>query len=180
MAVRKQADGLASTSIEVLTDDPLSGQRLLNLNCRRHRVKTILWQPDRRSIWYDHLEKRRFQPGLLLAMQYQAFHDRLRATTRLSSRRSRSAAPLLASSAYGGEIPENVAIVIASHVPVVGKKRRGRRMTTRSDSSEQQVDQAVQVFRSGAILSPPKDPFGPVQAVQCNNAAKCGAEATES
>jgi len=58
--MRKSFDGLHGLVIEVLRQNPQSGDLFVFLNRRRDRVKTLLWEGDGFSIWYKRLESGTF------------------------------------------------------------------------------------------------------------------------
>ena len=54
--MRKQFDGLHGLVIEVLRQNPLSGDWFVFFNKRRDRIKVLAWEGDGLSIWYKKLE----------------------------------------------------------------------------------------------------------------------------
>lgn len=60
--MRKGFDGLHGVVLEVLQQDPLSGDLFVFLNKRRDRVKLLIWDGDGLLIVYKRLERGTFQP----------------------------------------------------------------------------------------------------------------------
>lgn len=60
--LRKGFDGLHGVVLEVLRQDPLSGDLFVFLNRRRDRVKLLIWEGDGILIVYKRLERGRFGP----------------------------------------------------------------------------------------------------------------------
>jgi len=60
MDLRKGFDGLHGVVLEVLRQDPLSGDLFVFLNKRRDRVKLLIWDGDGLMIVYKRLERGRF------------------------------------------------------------------------------------------------------------------------
>lgn len=58
--MRKGFDGLHGVVLEVLRQDPLSGDLFVFLNKRRDRVKLLLWDGDGMLIVYKRLERGTF------------------------------------------------------------------------------------------------------------------------
>ena len=54
--MRKQFDGLHGLVVEVLRQNPLSGDWLVFFNKRRDRIKVLAWEGDGLSIWYKRPE----------------------------------------------------------------------------------------------------------------------------
>jgi transposase len=54
--MRKQFDGLHGLVVEVLRQNPLSGDWFVFFNKRRERIKVLAWEGDGLSIWYKRLE----------------------------------------------------------------------------------------------------------------------------
>jgi transposase len=62
--MRKSFDGLHGLVVEVLRQDPLSGDWFVFLNRRRDRLKILAWEQDGFSIWYKQLQAGTFAvPG---------------------------------------------------------------------------------------------------------------------
>jgi transposase len=62
--MRKGFDGLHGVVLEVLRQDPLSGDLFVFLNKRRDRVKLLIWEGDGMLIVYKRLERGTFaQPA---------------------------------------------------------------------------------------------------------------------
>jgi transposase len=58
--MRKSFDGLHGLVLEVLRQDPLSGDLFVFLNRRRDRVKLLIWEGDGMLIVYKRLERGTF------------------------------------------------------------------------------------------------------------------------
>jgi transposase len=58
--MRKSFDGLHGLVVEVLRQDPLSGDLFVFLNRRRDRVKLLIWEDDGMLILYKRLERGTF------------------------------------------------------------------------------------------------------------------------
>jgi transposase len=58
--MRKGFDGLHGVVLEVLHQDPLSGDLFVFLNKRRDRVKLLIWEGDGMLIVYKRLERGTF------------------------------------------------------------------------------------------------------------------------
>jgi transposase len=58
--MRKSFDGLHGLIVEVLRQDPLSGDWFVFLNRRRDRLKIMTWELDGFSIWYKQLQSGTF------------------------------------------------------------------------------------------------------------------------
>jgi len=58
--MRKGFDGLHGVVLEVLKQDPLSGDLFVFLNKRRDRVKLLIWEGDGLLIVYKRLERGTF------------------------------------------------------------------------------------------------------------------------
>ena len=54
--MRKSFNGLHGLVVEVLRQDPQSGDFFVFINRRRDRVKVLLWEGDGLAIWYKHLQ----------------------------------------------------------------------------------------------------------------------------
>lgn len=63
--MRKGFDGLHGVVLEVLRQDPLSGDLFVFLNKRRDRVKLLLWDGDGMLIIYKRLERGTFKPPVM-------------------------------------------------------------------------------------------------------------------
>jgi transposase len=63
--MRKGFDGLHGVVLEVLRQDPLSGDLFVFLNKRRDRVKLLIWDGDGLRIVYKRLERGTFKPPAL-------------------------------------------------------------------------------------------------------------------
>lgn len=62
--MRKSFNGLHGLVVEVLRQDPLSGDWFVFLNRRRDRLKILAWEQDGFSIWYKQLQAGTFAiPG---------------------------------------------------------------------------------------------------------------------
>ena len=60
--MRKGFDGLHGVVLEVLRQDPLSGDLFVFLNSRRDRVKLLIWEGDGMLIVYKRLQRGTFAP----------------------------------------------------------------------------------------------------------------------
>jgi transposase len=60
--MRKGFDGLHGVVLEVLRQDPLSGDLFVFLNKRRDRVKLLIWDGDGMLVVYKRLERGTFKP----------------------------------------------------------------------------------------------------------------------
>lgn len=60
--LRKGFDGLHGLVLEVLRQDPLSGDLFVFLNKRRDRLKLLVWEGDGWMILYKRLEQGTFAP----------------------------------------------------------------------------------------------------------------------
>ena len=60
--MRKGFDGLHGVVLEVLRQDPLSGDLFVFLNKRRDRVKLLIWEGDGLLIVYKRLQRGTFAP----------------------------------------------------------------------------------------------------------------------
>lgn len=60
--MRKSFDGLHGLALEVLRQDPLSGDLFVFLNKRRNCVKLLVWEEDGWLILYKRLESGTFAP----------------------------------------------------------------------------------------------------------------------
>lgn len=60
--LRKGFDGLHGLVLEVLRQDPLSGDLFVFLNKRRDRLKLLVWEGDGGTILYKRLEAGTFAP----------------------------------------------------------------------------------------------------------------------
>lgn len=58
--MRKSFNGLHGLVLDVLGQDPQSGDFFVFINRRRDRVKVLLWEGDGLAIWYKHLEEGTF------------------------------------------------------------------------------------------------------------------------
>ena len=58
--MRKSFDGLHGLVLDVLRQDPLSGDLFVFLNRRRDRVKLLIWEEDGMLIVYKRLERGTF------------------------------------------------------------------------------------------------------------------------
>ena len=65
--MRKGFDGLHGVILEVLRQDPLSGDLFVFLNKRRDRVKLLIWDGDGMMVVYKRLEKGSFKPPAMQA-----------------------------------------------------------------------------------------------------------------
>jgi transposase len=54
--MRKSFSGLHGLVVEVLRQNPLSGDWFVFLNRRRDRIKVLAWEQDGFSIWYKQLQ----------------------------------------------------------------------------------------------------------------------------
>jgi transposase len=60
--MRKGFDGLHGVVLEVLRQDPLSGDLFVFLNKRRDRLKLLVWEGDGWMVLYKRLESGTFAP----------------------------------------------------------------------------------------------------------------------
>lgn len=60
--MRKSFSGLHGVVLEILRQDPLSGDLFVFLNKRRDRVKLLIWEGDGLLIVYKQLERGTFAP----------------------------------------------------------------------------------------------------------------------
>lgn len=58
--MRKQIDGLAMLSKEVIQQDPTCGALFGFINARRNKLKLLVWERNGFIVWYKRLEKDKF------------------------------------------------------------------------------------------------------------------------
>jgi transposase len=65
--MRKGFDGLHGVVLDMMRQDPLSGDLFVFLNKRRDRAKLLIWDGDGMLIVYKRLEHGTFQPPAMAA-----------------------------------------------------------------------------------------------------------------
>ena len=58
--MRRQIDGLAILTKDVIQQDPTSGALFAFINARRNKLKLLLWERNGFILWYKRLERERF------------------------------------------------------------------------------------------------------------------------
>ena len=58
--MRKQIDGLATLTKDVIQQDPTSGALFAFINARRNKLKLLVWERNGFVIWYKRLERDKF------------------------------------------------------------------------------------------------------------------------
>jgi transposase len=58
--MRKQMDGLAILTKDVIQQDPTSGALFGFINARRNKLKLLVWERNGFIVWYKRLEKEKF------------------------------------------------------------------------------------------------------------------------